>query len=377
MKIAFIAPSKVPSNTANSIQVMKVVQSFIELGHTAELWVPGDGSVDWQKLKLHYGLKVEFPIHFIHANPRLKRYDFTLKAVNAAKAWNARIIYTWMPQAAYFALRKGIPTIFESHDRPTGMLGPWLLRRITASKQPKKFAAITQALVHVLEKEFDVRIRPGDLVIAPDGVDLERYEDLPGPSEARKLLGLKDKPTAMYSGHLYAGRGMDLIYALAQEFPELQFLVVGGNPESVLKWQDKASQEEVKNLTLTGFVPNTDLALYQAAGDYLLMPYGQSVAVSSGGNTADVCSPMKMFEYMAVGRPILSSNLPVLREVLSESNAIFCETESVESWAAALRQLLVDPDHSQRLSLQALKDVRQYSWIDRAKSILEDWQSWQ
>lgn len=377
MKIAFVATSKVPSNTANSIQVMKVIQAFIELDHEAELWVPGTGKADWSVLKGHYGLHVEFPIHYIQARPSLKRYDFAWKAVNAAKASNAKAIYTWMPQAAYIAHLKHIPYILEAHDRPTGILGPWLLRRVTASSTPKKIAAITHALVRVLDSEFDIRIRPGDLVIAPDGVDLERYEDLPSPVQARKQLGLREQKTAMYSGHLYEGRGMDLIYALAKKLPEIQFLVVGGNPEAVLRWKDKAAVEGVKNLALTGFVPNTELALYQAAGDFLLMPYGKSVSISSGGNTADVCSPMKMFEYLAAGRPILSSDLPVLREVLNEANAVFCDSESVESWASALKALLGSPSTSQGLGEQGKIDSRRYSWRERAQTTLGDWQEWQ
>ena len=50
MKIAVIAPSRVPSNTANSIQVMKVCQALAQLGHTVRLWVPGENSTPWEQL---------------------------------------------------------------------------------------------------------------------------------------------------------------------------------------------------------------------------------------------------------------------------------------------------------------------------------------
>ena len=93
------------------------------------------------------------------------------------------------------------------------------------------------------------------------------------------------------------------------------------------------------NVTLTGFVPNRHIPLYQAAGEILLMPYERSVTVSGGGNTADICSPMKMFEYMAAGRAILSSDLAVLHEVLDETSAVFCPPENSQAWVSALGRL--------------------------------------
>jgi glycosyltransferase involved in cell wall biosynthesis len=101
------------------------------------------------------------------------------------------------------------------------------------------------------------------------------------------------------------------------------------------------------------------------------MPYQQTVATSSGGNTASICSPMKMFEYMAAGRAILTSDLPVLREVLDDSMAVFCQPEAQESWASALGELLVDEGRRQSLGQQARICARKYSWVVRAQRALE------
>jgi glycosyltransferase involved in cell wall biosynthesis len=79
---------------------------------------------------------------------------------------------------------------------------------------------------------------------------------------------------------------------------------------------------------------------------------------------------MKMFEYIACGRAILSSDLPVLHEVLNEKNAIFCQPEDVESWARALQLLLDDPGLRERLGQQAAQDVISYSWKARAEKAL-------
>lgn len=371
MKIGAIAPSHVPSNTANSIQVMKVCQALAQLGHTVKLWVPGQTATPWEQLSGYYGVTTPFEISWLPLQSKLKRYDLALSGVNRAAGWQAELVYTWMPQAAVYGQVRGLPVVLEVHDRPTGKLGPWLLHRAVKMRGRKRLAVITQALVRVLEQEFDLPIPPEKVVIAPDGVDLERYDNLPDAPSARALIGLPPQQlTAVYTGHLYAGRGVELLLGLAQAFPQVHFLLVGGNPQSVENCRKQATLAGLTNLTFTGFVENQRLALYQAAGDILLMPYGRMIAGSSGGNTADICSPMKMFEYMAAGRAILSSDLPVLREVLNETNAAFCAADELSSWKTGFQALLNDPARRQAMSMQAKMDAQRYSWKSRAEATL-------
>ena len=115
---------------------------------------------------------------------------------------------------------------------------------------------------------------------------------------------------------------------------------------------------------------NEKLPLYQAAADVLLMPFGKSVSGSSGGNTADVCSPMKMFEYMAAGRAVLTSDLPVLREVLNDENALFYPPEDFEALSARFSRLIEDTAYRESLAANARKDAAQYSWQQRMQKIL-------
>lgn len=371
MKIGVISPSRVPSTTANSIQVMKVCQALVQLGHTVKLWVPGQTATPWEQLSGYYGVVTPFEISWLPLQPKLKRYDLALSGINRAAGWQANLIYTWMPQAAVYGQVRGLPVVLEVHDRPTGKLGPWLLQRTVKMRGRKRLAVITRALVRVLKEEFDLPIPPENVVIAPDGVDLERYDNLPDAPSSRAMIGLPpEQLTAVYTGHLYAGRGVELLLGLAQAFPQVHFLLVGGNPQSVENCRKQAALAELTNLTFTGFVENQRLALYQAAGDILLMPYGRMIAGSSGGNTADICSPMKMFEYMAAGRAILSSDLPVLREVLNETNAAFCAADELSSWKTGLQALLNDPARRQAIGMQAKIDAQGYSWKSRAEATL-------
>ncbi len=371
-KIACISTSQVPSSTANSIQAMKACQALAQNGHQVRLLVPGRQSTPWEALARHYGLTTPFAVEWLLARPRLKRYDFSLAAVRWARAWKADLVYAWAPQAGVMARLWGFPVILEVHGVPEGRFGPAvfsLFLKLRAGK--KRVLPITRALYELLERQAGYAFAPGEAVVSPNGVDLERYQDLPAPAEARGALGLPETLTMAYTGHLYAGRGLDLLVEMARRFPQDSFLWVGGRPEEVDAWKRRLAEENVRNVTLTGFVDNSRLPLYQAAADILLMPYERQIAGSGGGDSAAYASPMKMFEYMACGRAIVSSDLPVIREVLNEANAVLLPPEDIEAWSRALESLRADRQRREDLARAAREAAQRYTWQERARRALE------
>ncbi|RPI83429.1 MAG: glycosyltransferase family 1 protein [Chloroflexi bacterium] len=373
MKIVCISASQVPSSTANSIQVQKVCQALAQLGHDVVLLVPGSKEHPWEELASLYGLQHRFQIEWLRSQPGFRRYDFSMAAVRRAKALGVDLVYAWPPQAVLFSLMSGFPTMIELHGEPEGKFGPFVFRLILRQPGIKRFLPISQALADIISQQFNYKFPENELVVSPNGIDLERYNQLPGSAVARRTLGLKDTFTAAYTGHLYTGRGMGILVELAKSFPEVQFLWVGGRPEDVESWKKRLAEQSTmnKNICLTGFVENQRLPLYQAAADILLMPYEQQIAGSSGGNSAAYCSPMKMFEYMGCGRAILSSDLPVLHEVLNESNAVLCPPEDSAAWVEAFSGLMNNPEKRDRLGRQAVQDVQNYTWLERARKALE------
>jgi len=373
MNIVAIAGSTIPSDTANSIQVMKACSALVQLGHDLTLIVPDNrkypsGTMSQTvNLRSHYGLQADFPIEWLSSSSRRM---FTWGSVQRARALKPDILYTWFPQSAVFGLFHKIPTIFEIHIQPTGTLGPAWHRAFARLRGRKRLASITRALVDVLERDYNVRLKPDEIVITPNGVDLERFASLPStPELARQKLTLREAPTVICTGHLYAGRGVDLFISLAKEIPQAHFVWVGGRPEDIETWKRRAQSDKI---TFTGFVPNSDLPLYQAAADVLLMPYSCFIMGSSGtADSASVASPMKMFEYMAAGRAIVTSDLPVIREVLNEKNAVFCEPDVLDDWKAKIESLLLDDARRTALGNQARRDVEGYTWVERARKILE------
>jgi glycosyltransferase involved in cell wall biosynthesis len=371
MKIVAIAGSQIPSDTANSIQVMKSCNALVQLGHDLTLIVPENPSIVNRKseivnLKSHYGLQTDFHIEWLASSSRRL---FTWRAVGRARALQPDLLYAWMIQSAVFGLLFKIPTVFEIHIQPTGTLGPAWHRAFATLRGRKRLASITQALVDVLERRHSIRFNADEIVIAPNGVELERFASLPStPEPARQRLNLPSAPTVMCTGHLYAGRGADLFLALAKEISQAHFVWVGGRPDDITTWKSRAQSD---NVTFTGFIPNQDLPLYQSAADILLMPYSRSIMGSSGtADSASVASPMKMFEYMAAGRAIVTADLPVIREVLNEKNAVFCEPDDLSNWKLVIGELLEDEPRRLSLGGQARQDVEGYTWFARAKNIM-------
>lgn len=370
MKIVCISASFVPANTANSIQVVKAAHALAALGHHVTLLVPGNNPANWEDLQRHYGLHTLFEITWLPENLAYKRYDFALKAVRRAKMLEADLVYTWVLQAGVLALWRGMPTVLELHDRVTGRVGPWLFRRFCAAKTQKRLLTNTLALRKALMADF--KLAPGavEVIVAPNGVDLDHYMDLPSPARARQTLGLPERFTAGYSGHFYTGRGMELMFHLANALPDIHFLWVGGESAIVEKWKRRLDADGLTNITLTGFVDHSLLPTYQAASDVLLMPYGRQIAGSGGGDTAGVASPMKMFEYMATNRAIISSDLPVIREVLNDQMAVFCPPDDLSAWIGALTDLRKNPSAGQALGWAARTAVEAYTWHSRADKAL-------
>lgn len=401
MKIAVITNSRIPSLTANSIQAMKVSQALMQLGHDLRMYAPAETEpVSPELLITHYGLRLIPRLELLPSSKRLKRFDFIFHAQHAAKRFDADLIYTWLPQSAVIGLWAGYPVVLEMHADVSGKMGAWWLRQFWKAKGRKVMTVTTSALRNALERSTKLALKNEGLIVAPNGVELEKYDGLPSPAEARRQLNLPDGLTVGFTGHIYPGRGADLLFELAKQMPQVNFLWAGGTPELVDFWRGKLTEAKMTNVTMTGFVKHESIPLYQAASDVLLMPYSRSISASSGQDIAEVINPMKMFEYMASARAIVSADLPSIREVLNDGNAVFCparETgelgirsqelgggrvapsalrgayrDHIAEWKVEIESLLGDESRRRELGSQARRDVEQLTWVQREKMVMNE-----
>ncbi len=367
MIIACSTTTQLPSETANSIQAVMACDGLRRCGQEVHLFVPGEDPVRFEDVREQYGMHCDpFSITRIASRAGLHRIDFTLAVLSAGKKIGAGAHYTWTIQVAAAAAFRGLPSAYEIHDLPTGGGVRWF-DIYTRAKAPKKVICITRALQDRLLEQFP-HLRAEDCLIMPNGFSPEDYEDLPDMDEAKRRMGFPvDRPAVSCSGHLYQGRGSGLFLQLAARFPEADFHWFGGTPEAVAACREEAGKQSLTNVFFHGTLSRTRLPLAQAACDILLMPYARQIAGSGGGNSADICSPMKMFEYMAEGRCMLSSDLPVIHEVLDESCAVFCEPEDIDSWARNMHVMLNDPELRTRIGAEAKRRSAAYTWQKRAE----------
>lgn len=131
---------------------------------------------------------------------------------------------------------------------------------------------------------------------------------------------------------------------------------------------------DLANIEFTGMVPHARVPELLAKADILLAPYGRNVIVSDGRiEVAKWMSPLKLFEYMALARPIVASDLPVLREVLDDGfNARMARPDDAEDWERVIAGLLADPEGASAMAARAREEIEtKYSWRHRARAIAQ------
>jgi glycosyltransferase involved in cell wall biosynthesis len=374
MKIAYLSSAAIPSTSAHSLQVMKMCQAMAQEGHAVTLLLPpGEPLPAASELGKQYGIQADFDICRVGLLPIVGRRGLAMAEASMAVHLSPDLAYARGVDIAWAACLRGLYTLLEIHHPPTGRLGPLYLRWLS---HPGPGSGWTSARLVVISRRLEEMIRQTypslsdrPILVAPDAVDTERYRHLPAPRAARKKLGLPSSFTAGYFGTLVAGRGVEQIIAMAERSPDTEFLMLGGEPNAVTDWRNRTADR--RNVRWLGHVANADVPMYQAACDALLMPYQRQVTIQDRGNTAEIMSPMKMYEYMAAGRVILASDLPAVRVALHERNSILLPPDRIEAWVEALERVRKRPLAVQTLAARARRDVDSLTWRNRVRSILD------
>ena len=363
MRIAYLSEALLPSMQANSIHVMRMTNAFAEQGNEAVLYArPGEG--DPGAVHAWYGTRPAFAVELVSTGGvrGIGPWVRSTRVLRDLRSFRPDLVYARDPRSALLAAWLGRTTIYELHSVATGRRAR-IEQGLFRARRLRRLVFISAALRDDYGDAFVIPPRV-DLMVAPDGAD-----PVDPVTTAADLLARAGALRVGYAGQLYEGRGIDLIVRLAAVHPEHDFHVVGGDPESVGTWRSRAGE----NVTFHGNVKPADVAPYLAAFDVLLAPYQRRVATAGrSDDTSRWMSPLKIFEYMAQGKPIIASDLPVLKEVLEHRcTALLCRPDSVDEWSKALVGL-TDADLRRALGDAArLRFEAGYSWAARAANVLE------
>lgn len=261
-----------------------------------------------------------------------------------------------------------LPFVLELHDLPhlsagqsrRNRLRANLLERAVGDPQLVGLVCITEALRQALLERVDRRIASRVFVLA-DAADQPADCDGVDASTPRSVG---------YVGSFGPGRGLAIVEGLARSMPDTSFHLIGGRAGERDVWKQRFGV--LPNVVIYGFVQQGELPCIYRKFDIALAPYQRSVPGHRGDDTSEWMSPLKVFEYMAHGKAIIVSDLPVLREVLDDEFAVLVSPENQDSWHDAVRRLLDDPTQRAKLASAARERFREHhTWDSRAKRIIE------
>ncbi len=362
MKLLYITNMRFPTEKAQGKQVKEMCNALVEL-------VPVTLFVSARKTEgtpASFGLDPRVRVVYIPVLlvGRLGRVGFLVEAFSFAIAASLRAVFSERGSqvltreygCAVALSLAGFRVSWESHR------GEWNWLVSLAVRLGTSLVVITQGLRDLYLQKG---VSPERILLAPDGADLKRYRDLPSREEARRAAGLpQDKKIVIYNGHLHTWKGAGTLAKAASLLPS-DFLVVfmGGTDEDIAKFKEKYSKSD--RVAIIGRREDKERPLYLRAANAAVLPNTAEDEIS-----VRYTSPLKLFGYMGAGVPILASDLPSIREVLSEELAFFATPDDPASFARALETLAANQAQADVRAQRAQDVVKQYSWDKRAASIL-------
>jgi len=375
MKILYIANIRIPTEKAHGVQIMEMCSAFANAGNDVTLVVPKRLNNTNETPFDFYGIKENFKIVKLPVLDlvRFGKIGFWIQSTNFAKF---ATIYSLFKKSDLIYSRDELPLWFLSFFKNNLVLEIHIAKNNFISKRVfrkvKNIVAITQKLKDFYVKEYGVDEKK--IFWSPDAVDLKNFLNLPDENILRKEFNIpSDKKVVTYIGKLKTMGKSKGVEDIIEVFPRILeknkqafFLLVGINKseiEDIVKIFEKfnINQESYKLVT---HIPKKKIPEYLKISNVLIMSYPNIE------HYALYMSPMKLFEYMASGNPIVASGLPSIREILNEENSVLVEPDDLDSLAHGINIVLSDDLFAKKIGGQAFADVQNYTWDKRVERII-------
>ena len=381
VRITYITHTRFPTEKAHGHQVAQVCGALASLGHTVTLVTPTVGSSTTKDPWKYYDVPKIFEIR------RLTQFDALNSRIVpgilafAVSMWSYRralkrylqnnpadLLYVRSAAVLETALQTGRPVIMEIHTIPRLALKTFVgrLNRCVA-------------VVCLTGLQRDALLKCGvseeKIVVEPDGVSLERFQNIEESSSAKEHWGLPcDVPIVGYVGSLATGHGLSKgLDELLSAFAMLQgnsFLgwIVGGPAGEVHRLQRKAAALHLKDtMRFQSRIGASDVPSAICACDICVYP----APASSDPFFRRDTSPLKLLEYLAAGKPVVCADLPPIRDIVDEKAVVFCNPGDPKSLAAAIAAVITDPVTAHAKAEHGRAIAAKHDWKKRMERILK------
>lgn len=389
-KLIYLMDIRLPNNFAHSIQVVKMCQAFNQRGLQVELVLP----LRWQLPELRdkdiwdfYGVRrkafkiVKLPCFDLFYLSRTQNIWFLrLRAFLATTSFyffvflyllfkKYDILFTREYEGALVGrvikFFKNIKVIFEVH------VFPWHKYEKLLIFHGVRYLDMTIFLNKFLKSKFKQnKWLTKKTKVLPSGVDNKWITKKFSRLQARKRLGLPEKDKLIiYCGQFFIWKGVDVLIKSKKYLPKKwKIILVGGLKQDLRRTRRLVNLLKLSGITLIGREKHSKIFFYLKAADILVLPNSVKSALNSE------TSPLKFFEYMAAERPIVSSNLLSIKEVLKNKSdsIIFFSSDKPYNLAQAIKKVINNPKLARKIAQKSWKNARQFTWQKRARKILKN-----
>jgi len=384
LSVLMPADIRFPMERANGVQVVKTAAALARAGVHTTLMVrhsdprPSDEILGLYGIEPHPELEIRrLPVLHRTGSFTLPRLAFLARSAAAVAAARGCLVFTRDLQLADLLAGLGpvlSPVVYEAHavesllyaergqiygtgERPSPRKARRLQKReARVWRRVAGLVTTTQGIRESFEAAHGTR---PNVAVVPNGCDvpLDRSFELPPAGE----------PRVVYAGQLYPWKGVDVLVEAIARVPSAHLVILGGlEPEADMQRVRRlvASLGLNQRVELPGTVPQNRVALELRRASVVVVPYLKSAM------TERHTSPIKLFEALAAGRPIVASDLPSSREVLQDGrDALLVPPGDAAALAAAIQKLIDDRLLAERLARRAFETAPKYSWDARAARI--------
>ena len=380
MRLVYFSNSRIPTEKGYGIQIMKMCRSFAEILPAVDLIIPTKKNEPFRNIN---------PFDYYQANrnfkiKKIECYDPAWIAKRLPQGFYIKIqaLFFMISLFFYLLLKKNKAAyVFYTRDEYLLPLLQLFSKRVVweAHTLPRtvkyylqywrkcfRLIAITQGLKNEL---MSFGLPSERILVAPDGVDLSEFNNVQSSKkELREQLGLPmNKNIIMYTGHLYDWKGVQGLADAAKFLTDQELVVfIGGSEEKFDLCSFREKNQDNKRILILGYKPYGQIPFYLKSADVLILPNS-----SQDKKSFFWTSPLKLFLYLASQVPIVASDLPSIREILNETNAVLVEPDNPGAMALGIKTILAHADLAAKLAAQGYEDVQSHTWQKRARGIIE------